>query len=145
MSARPSRVSLGRESRTHIPRDWVAAGVSSSGPLRWSSELSLDQALAVDQRFWTFPASINPWRVLKLTICGYSLKHCLARCGVQTTLKSLCRGRRFRLGNEIARGELVLGFRHGDQLAKEGPMHGPIYLIGLIVVILAILSLFGLR
>ncbi len=35
--------------------------------------------------------------------------------------------------------------RRTDIAEKETPMHGLIYLVGLIVVILAILSLFGLR
>ena len=45
-----------------------------------------------------------------------------------------------RAGTFLLRGSFVFG-----PLIKERRMHGLIYLIGLIVVILAILSLFGLR
>jgi hypothetical protein len=45
-----------------------------------------------------------------------------------------------RAGTFLLRGSFVFGSR-----IKERRMHGLIYLIGLIVVILAILSFFGLR
>jgi hypothetical protein len=45
-----------------------------------------------------------------------------------------------RAGTFLLRGSFVFG-----PLIKERRMHGLIYLIGLIVVILAILSFFGLR
>jgi hypothetical protein len=45
---------------------------------------------------------------------------------------------------ELSPGGFVFG-RHGGKAAGSATMHGLIYLIGLIVVILFILSLFGLR
>jgi hypothetical protein len=47
---------------------------------------------------------------------------------------------------ELARMSGVLCVRKSDQALEEcEPMNGIIYLVGLVVVIMAILSLFGLR
>jgi hypothetical protein len=48
--------------------------------------------------------------------------------------------RRVRFGNNRQHDEF-----QPDQSSEEDSMHGLIYLVGLIVVILAILSFFGLR
>jgi hypothetical protein len=49
-----------------------------------------------------------------------------------------------RLGNQLARRLLVLSVVSMHSKG-ETSMHGIIYLVGLVVVILAVLSLFGLR